>query len=71
MVLALRGAALGSYKHDLPTWLVTLQCAEAWGMYPEDVAQRRGSLRWAARRGAYQEALRKVEELNRKMAEKK
>lgn len=70
MVLALRGAALGSYKKDLPTWMTTLQCAEAWGMYPGDLRDRPDSLLWAARRSAYRKALSKAEELNRKMNEK-
>lgn len=66
-MLALRGSALGSYEPDKPAWLTTIQLAEAWHMYPEDVRERRGSLKWAARRAAYQEALRRAEELNRKM----
>ena len=60
MRLALRDGD-GRYA---PRWMATLQMAEEWGMYPEDIETRRGSLKWAARWAAYRNAVRWVQENN-------
>jgi len=41
---------------------MTLQLAQEWSIYPEDLIRRRGSAKWYARWAAWQEAI----ERNRK-----
>ena len=50
---------------------MTLQLAKEWGILPEEIARMRGGLKWAARWSAYQEAIKKNDEMQRKIAEKK
>lgn len=39
-----------------PWWVTPLLLAEKWGMYPGDLVERGGSLTWAARQNALDEA---------------
>lgn len=39
-----------------PWWVSPLLLAEKWGIYPGDLVERKGSLTWAARQNALDEA---------------
>ncbi len=45
-----------------PSWLGVLQMAEEWGIYPGDLVEKRGSLKWAARWAAYRKEVAWVQE---------
>ncbi len=45
-----------------PMWLGVLQMAEEWGIYPGDLVEKPGSLKWAARWAAYRKELAWVQE---------
>jgi hypothetical protein len=55
-------SALRFGRGGAPIWLTALQLAEAWGMHPDDVLQRPGGLKWAARWACYRDMLHKAQE---------
>jgi hypothetical protein len=53
-------------KPGAPSWATALILAEKWGVPPWDIMERRGSLRWAARQSALDEARRRSAEFDKK-----
>ena len=49
-----------------PAWLAVLQMAEDWGVPPWEIVNAPGSLRWARRWAIYRQALRRIQDDQRR-----